>query len=102
MRFSDKHFACVAMAVPVMAQTVKDADDGTTLEQVIIFGRHSIRSTTVESTTLRTYSANPYAPFAGVQVGLLTPNGRDAARLMGSYFHDYLLHEGFSRATLHR
>jgi 4-phytase/acid phosphatase len=27
-------------------------------------------------------------------VGYLTPNGREAARLLGSYFHDYLLHEG--------
>lgn len=82
------------LAVPVLAQTVKPTDDGTTLEQVIIFGRHGIRSTTVEPATLATYSTNPYPPFVGVPVGYLTPNGREAARLMGSYFHDYLLHEG--------
>lgn len=83
----------LVITVPVLAQTIKPADDGTILEQVIIFGRHSIRSTTVEAATLATYSANTYHPFAGVP-GYLTPNGREAARRMGSYFHDYLLHEG--------
>ena len=83
----------LAIAVPVMAQTVR-ADDGTTLKQIIIFGRHGIRSTTVDPTTLATFSANLYPPFLGVPTGYLTPHGRDAARLMGSYFHDYLLHEG--------
>lgn len=81
------------IAFPVLAQTVQ-ADDGTTLMQIIIFGRHSIRSSTVEPTTLATYSANTYPPFFGVPTGYLTPHGREAARLMGSYFHDYLLHEG--------
>jgi 4-phytase/acid phosphatase len=83
-----------AIAVPVLAQTIKAADDGTTLKQIIIFGRHSIRSTTVEPAILAQYSGNPYPPFVGVPTGYLTPNGREAARLLGSYFHDYLLHEG--------
>ena len=84
----------LAIAVPVLAQTIKDADDGTTLKQIIIFGRHSIRSSTIDATTLATYSANTYPAFVGVPAGYLTPHGREAARLLGSYFHDYLLHEG--------
>ena len=84
----------LALAVPVLAQTIKDVDDGTTLKQIIIFGRHSIRSSTIAPSTLAQFSANPYPPFVGVPVGYLTPNGREAARLLGSYFHDYLLHEG--------
>lgn len=84
----------LAIAVPVLAQTIKDADDGTTLEQVIIFGRHSIRSTTIKPSVLAQYSGNLYPPFVGVLTGYLTPNGREAARLLGAYFHDYLLHEG--------
>ena len=84
----------LAIAVPVLAQTIKDADDGTTLKQIIIFGRHSIRSSTIDPSTLAQFSANPYPAFVGVPTGYLTPHGREAARLLGSYFHDYLLHEG--------
>ena len=83
----------LAIAGPVMAQTPR-ADDGTTLKQIIIFGRHSIRSSTVDPAVLATFSSNIYPPFTGVPVGYLTPNGQKAARLLGSYFHDYLLQEG--------
>jgi 4-phytase/acid phosphatase len=84
----------VAMEGPVLAQTIKPANDGTVLKQIIIFGRHSIRSATSDTNTLNQFSANPSPGFFGVPVGYLTPNGRLAAGLMGSYFHDYLLHEG--------
>jgi len=91
----------LVIAVPVLAQTIKDADDGTTLKQVIIFGRHGIRSSAIEPSTLAQFAANPYPPFvnpyppfAEVPTGYLTPHGQEAARLLGSYFHDYLLHEG--------
>jgi 4-phytase/acid phosphatase len=84
----------LAIAVPVLAQTIKDADDGTILKQIIIFGRHGIRSSTVAPSTLATFSPDMYPSFTGVPKGYLTPNGREAARLFGSYFHDYLLHEG--------
>ena len=86
----------LAIAVPVPAQIIKDADDGTTLKQVIIFGRHGIRSSTVDTSTLATFTTDPYPypAFVGVPTGYLTPHGREAARILGSYFHDYLLHEG--------
>ena len=84
----------LTIAVPVPAQITKDADDGTTLKQIIIFGRHSIRSTTVDPSTLAQFSDNSYPAFVGVPTGYLTPRGQEAARLLGSYFHDYLLHEG--------
>jgi len=84
----------VAMEGPVLAQTTNAAGDGTVLKQIIIFGRHSIRSSTSDTNTLNQFSANPSPGFPGVPVGYLTPNGRRAAGLMGSYFHDYLLHEG--------
>jgi 4-phytase / acid phosphatase len=83
----------LAGAVPVLAQTIREADD-TTLKQIIIFGRHSIRSSTVPQATLDTFTSNTYPPFTGVPKGYLTPNGREAARLMGSYFHDYLVAQG--------
>ena len=86
----------LAMATPgpVPAQTTNAVDDGTVLKQIIIFGRHSIRSATSGTNSLNGCSANPSPGFPGVPVGYLTPNGRLAAGLMGTYFHEYLLHEG--------
>ena len=84
----------VAMEGPVLAQTIKAADDGTVLKQIIIFGRHSIRAPVSDTNKLNLSSTDPFPIFVGVPTGYLTPNGRLAAGLMGSYFHDYLLHEG--------
>jgi 4-phytase/acid phosphatase len=78
----------------VLAQTIKPADDGTVLKQIIIFGRHSIRAPTSDTNKLNQSSADPFPIFVGVPTGYLTPNGRQAAGLMGAYFHDYLAHEG--------
>ena len=41
----------VAMQGPVLAQTTNAADDGTVLKQIIIFGRHSIRSSVTATPT---------------------------------------------------
>ncbi len=84
----------VAIEGTVLAQTIKAVDDGTVLKQIIIFGRHSIRAPTSATNILNQYSADPFPIFVGVPNGYLTPNGRLAAGLMGSYFHDYLFHEG--------
>src|ERR1019366_9124401 len=83
----------VAMEGPVLAQTTNAVDDGTVLKQIIIFGRHSIRSAISTTNTLNQFSADPYPDYFGVPVGYLTTNGQQAAGLLGSYFHDYLLHE---------
>jgi len=73
---------------------VSIADDGTILKQVIIFGRHSIRSSTGDPSSLAQFAVDPYPDFVGVPTGYLTPRGQQAAGLLGAYFHDYLLHEG--------
>jgi 4-phytase/acid phosphatase len=83
-----------AMEVPLLAQTTNAVDDGTVLKQIIIFGRHSIRTPTSAYDKLNLSSADSFPVFVGVPTGYLTPNGRQAAALMGSYFHDYLAHEG--------
>lgn len=82
-----------ATAVPALAQTVRAGDD-TVLEQIIIFGRHGIRSSTTQQAELATYSQNTFPPFTGVPPGYLTPRGREAARLLGAYFHAYLRDQG--------
>ena len=79
-------------AVPVVAQTIPGPDDDSTLKLIIIFGRHSVRSSTVEPDVLATYAVDPFPAFE-VQPGYLTPHGQAAATLMGSYFREYLLHE---------
>jgi 4-phytase/acid phosphatase len=87
----------VAIEGPVLAQTIKAVDDGSVLKAIILFGRHSIRSATSDTNSLDQCSANPFPDFVGVPVGYLNPRGQQAAGLLGSYFHDYLLHEGLLR-----
>ena len=84
----------VAIEGPVLAQTIKAVDDGTVLKEIIFFGRHSIRTATSGTNSLDQCSANPFPDFVKVTVGYLTTNGQQAAGLLGSYFHEYLLHEG--------
>jgi 4-phytase/acid phosphatase len=84
----------LAIAAPVTAQTVTNEDDGTTLKQIIIFGRHSIRAAITDPSSMDRFSADPYPGFAEVPKGYLTPNGQEAASLLGNYFREYLLHEG--------
>ncbi len=76
------------------AQSTNNLDDGTVLKQIIIFGRHGIRTSTSSTNTLNLFSASPYPDLDGVSVGYLTPRGAQAASLLGAYFHDYLIHEG--------
>ena len=82
--------AC-AVPTPVPAQTVKD--DGTTLKQIIIYGRHSIRAPLKTPDELAVFAVDRYPDF-DVSPADLTPHGRQAEFLLGAYFHDYLLHEG--------
>jgi hypothetical protein len=83
----------VAVTIPVPAQSISGANDGTTLKQIIIYGRHSIRSSTKEPSQLAQFAVDAYPDF-GVPAGDLTQRGWQAEVLLGSYFHDYLLREG--------
>lgn len=82
----------VPTGVQVLAQTVV-SNDGTTLKQIIVFGRHSIRSGTQSPAQLAQYALDPYPDFP-VAPGCLTPNGSAAETLLGAYFRQYLLYEG--------
>ena len=98
MRFSSRTngLSCLLLAsclfVPLSAQTVNRADDDTDLRQIIIFGRHSVRSPTISPADYARFSPRPYPDF-GVPPGYLTPHGWQAAALLGAYYRDYLLHE---------
>jgi hypothetical protein len=54
---------------PVPAQSIKVADDGTILKEMIIFGRHSIRSSTHDPSSLAQFAVDPYPDFTGVPTG---------------------------------
>jgi 4-phytase/acid phosphatase len=81
----------LATAVPTPGQTV--TSDDTVLKQIIIFGRHSIRSPTSSPADYAQYSPRPYPDF-GVSTGYLTPHGAQAEALLGAYYRAYLLSEG--------
>ena len=78
---------------PVLAQTIANPNDGTTLRQIIVFGRHSIRSSVTCPAKLEQYAVQLYPDF-GVSTGCLTPNGSAAETLLGAYYRQYLLQEG--------
>jgi 4-phytase/acid phosphatase len=82
----------LAVAAPVPAQTI--TNDDTILRQIIVFGRHGVRSTTVSPAAFAQYSPRPYAAFTPATPGYLTVHGQQAEILLGTYFRDYLIAEG--------
>jgi 4-phytase/acid phosphatase len=81
--------------VPSPGQSLSHAakDDNTVLKQIIIFGRHSVRSAAAPSNVISVFASQPYPDF-GVPTGYLTPHGAQASVLLGRYFRDYLRAEG--------
>jgi 4-phytase/acid phosphatase len=69
--------------------------DDTQLKQVIVFGRHSVRSPVAPSDMLNTFSALPFPDFGvGPQPGILTPNGEILETILGGYYRLWLTQEG--------
>jgi len=71
------------------AQTVDD----TQLKQVIIFGRHSVRSPVVDNGVLNNFSVQRFPDF-GVQPGYLTANGAKLETILGGYYRLWLTQQG--------
>jgi len=67
--------------------------DDTQLKQVIVFGRHSVRSSVVPNATLNTFSVKQYPVFS-VGTGLLTANGAKLETMLGSYYRLWLTQQG--------
>jgi 4-phytase / acid phosphatase len=83
----------IAGAGSLSAQSVSGRTDDTVLKQIILFGRHGVRSAVLPEAKLAPFATRPYPDF-GVPPGYLTPHGAQAVTLLGSYFREYLLHEG--------
>lgn len=78
--------------VPVAFLAAQPADD-TQLKQVIIFGRHGVRSQHTSYSILNSFSAQPY-PFFSSSNGDLTNNGKVNETILGSYYRLWLTKEG--------
>ncbi|MGA3028904.1 MAG: histidine-type phosphatase [Bryobacteraceae bacterium] len=59
---------------------------------MVTVSRHGVRSPTWTPERLNRYSAGRWPDF-GVPPGYLTPHGREAMKLMGSYYRDWFLKE---------
>ena len=82
----------LAAAIAGSGQTIPANGDGSVLKQIIIFGRHGVRSEALPYASLAQYTSRPYPDF-GVPAGYLTPHGYQAEVLLGHYFYDYLLNQ---------
>ena len=82
-----------------LSAQVTIAGDDTVPKQIILFGRHGVRSAAFPDATLAAFATRPYPSF-GVPTGYLTPHGAQAEVLLGSYFREYLLNEGLLTGDL--
>jgi len=85
-----KTILIAALWAPLLAA---QATDNTQLKQVIVFGRHSVRSPLATNSTLNQYSAGAYPQFS-VQPGYLTANGAALETILGGYYRAWLTKEG--------
>src|SRR5690242_11997578 len=68
--------------------------DDTQAKQVIIFGRHGVRTPVLPNTALNNFSALPFPTFPASGLAVLTPNGGTNETILGSYFRLWLTREG--------
>lgn len=80
------------MIVPgvLSAQTV----DHSQIKQVIIFGRHAVRTPILPNNGLDMFSALGFPQFAASGVAVITPNGATNETHLGGYFRALLTNEG--------
>jgi 4-phytase/acid phosphatase len=78
-----------AFGTVVAAQTA----DNTQLKQIIIFGRHAVRTPNAANSALNNSSALPYPTFAVPGLTVITPNGRTNETILGGYFRLWLTQE---------
>jgi 4-phytase/acid phosphatase len=83
----------VALALFGVSLLTAQAVDDTELKQVIIFGRHNVRSPVAPSSLLNTFSAQPFPDF-GVAPGILTAKGAALETILGGYYRLWLTKEG--------
>jgi len=68
--------------------------DDTVAKQVIIFGRHTVRTPILPNAALDYFAVQPYPDFSVSGVAVMTPNGAKNELILGAYFRQWLIHEG--------
>ena len=59
--------------------------DNTQLKQVIVFGRHAVRTPNTANSVLNNLSALPYPNFPASGLSVITPNGQTNETILGGY-----------------
>ncbi len=73
----------------LMAETA----DNTRLKQVIILGRHTVRTPNTPNSVLNSFSVLSYPTFPASGLSVITPNGRTNETILGGYFRLWLTQE---------
>ena len=84
---------CVTPVVLCAPFLAAQRQDTTILKQVIIFGRHAVRTPVVPDSLLNTFSAQTFPAFAASGLAVITPNGQTNETLLGGYFRAWLTQE---------
>jgi 4-phytase/acid phosphatase len=83
----------VALALYCISGLAAQAVDNTQIKQVIIFGRHNVRSPVAPNSLLNTFSVEPYPDF-GIAPGILTAKGAALETILGGYYRLWLTEQG--------
>jgi 4-phytase/acid phosphatase len=68
--------------------------DDTQLKQVILFGRHGVRTPVVPNSVIDNFSSQPYPAFSVSGASNLTVNGAANETILGSYYRLWLTKQG--------
>jgi 4-phytase/acid phosphatase len=84
---------CIALAACCVRLLAAQHPDTTVLKQVIIFGRHAVRTPNSPNSVLNNFSVLPYPTFPVSGLSVITPNGQTNETLLGAYFRLWLTQE---------
>ena len=94
-------FRLVGLVLACGAFLAAQTADDTELKQVIIFGRHGVRTPNSPNSVLNNFALQPFPVFPDVpgtptdnQPSILTENGAFNETLLGAYFRQWLIQQG--------
>src|SRR5262245_32314133 len=85
--------AFVTLAIACDGFLVAQSSDDTQLKQVVIVGRHAVRTPNTAGSVLNNFSVLPYPSFPVSGMSVITPNGATNETLLGGYFRLWLTQE---------
>jgi 4-phytase/acid phosphatase len=88
-----KNLWCSTLALLCVSRLTAQPVDDTQLKQVIIFGRHGVRSPTLPNSTLINFSVQPFPVFSS-SGGNITVNGATNETILGGYYRLWLTKGG--------